>query len=171
MSLQQICVNLVCNNIDCVEAFGDVADAVKDSICQLLCRHRKLDNRVLRLFLGPEVEHLRLYDCAEVDEQGLLSISLSCPILTTLHLHQCSRMSDEVGDETERGWGRTRTSPPTPHTPHPYHHHHHPHAPMLARLLPLWVQHTLRYTHHQKILLYYKQSASARALANRYRYA
>eukprot|EP00911_Craspedida_sp_UC1_P002398 UC1_evm1s1791 len=90
--LQDLCINLVCANIDLVDALGDVGDSVRDALCALLCRHRKLDERVLRLFLGQDTSCLRLYDCADLDPPDLDAIAPTCPMLTTFHAHMCASM-------------------------------------------------------------------------------
>jgi hypothetical protein len=42
----------------------DIAVDAKAKICQIVCKHRWLNDRTMRLFLGPDEEYLALQDCA-----------------------------------------------------------------------------------------------------------
>ena len=66
LSLQDICIRYVCDNIDDVESFGDIDDRARDRICELVCHVRRLTNDTVKLFLDPTSDSLRLYDCARM---------------------------------------------------------------------------------------------------------
>ncbi|SAM08434.1 hypothetical protein [Absidia glauca] len=95
-SLQDICVKVITDHIDDVEALGDISAMNMDKIAKIICRNRQLTNHTARLFMQPHIRELRLYDCANLDETGLKNIAHFCPNLRTLHLHYCGQINDEV---------------------------------------------------------------------------
>jgi len=84
----------ICKNIDCVESFGDIASDVFDKIATLACRHRLLNDTNIHLFVGSNVDRLRLCDCADLTSAALSQIAKKCPDLKFLDLNRCGRMTD-----------------------------------------------------------------------------
>jgi DNA repair protein RAD7 len=96
VSLQELCVRLVCQMIDHVEEFGDLAEDALDRICQLMCRNRQLTEKTLRLLLHGRRHTLVLYDCANLEAAAFRQVYMACPHLTELHLRSCGQLSEEV---------------------------------------------------------------------------
>lgn len=59
-SLQYLCINVLCNYIECVESFGIIPSEIQNSICALLAKKRKLNTNTLSLFLDPQSTSLNL---------------------------------------------------------------------------------------------------------------
>ncbi|ORZ12226.1 hypothetical protein BCR42DRAFT_453584 [Absidia repens] len=95
-SLQDICINVITDHIDDVEALGDISFINMDKIAKIICRNRQLTNHTARLFMQPHIRELCLYDCTNVDVTGLKNIAHFCPNLRTLRLYYCGRMTDDV---------------------------------------------------------------------------
>ncbi|KAG0170375.1 hypothetical protein DFQ30_002575 [Apophysomyces sp. BC1015] len=95
-TLQDLCINIVARHIMDVEALGDISFINMDKIAKIICRNRQLTSQTARLFMGPKVRELNLYDCANVDEVGLLNIAHFCVNAQTLKLVYCGRMTDNV---------------------------------------------------------------------------
>ncbi|CAO3589259.1 unnamed protein product [Absidia cylindrospora] len=95
-SLQDICINVIADHIDDVEALGDISFINMDKIAKIICRNRQLTNHTARLFMQPHIRELCLYDCTNVDDTGLKNIAHFCPNLRTLRLYYCGRMTDDV---------------------------------------------------------------------------
>ncbi|CAO3622349.1 unnamed protein product [Cunninghamella echinulata] len=96
LSLQDICVNIVINYIEDIEAFGDISYINMDKIAKIVCRNRLLSNNTARLFMQPKLRELTLYDCTNVDVDGLKNVAHFCPNLQKLNLYYCGRITDEV---------------------------------------------------------------------------
>ncbi|TPX33728.1 hypothetical protein SmJEL517_g03401 [Synchytrium microbalum] len=97
MSLKDICIRIVAENIDSVDEFGDIPDDIKIKISKILSRNRTLDLRTMNLFLGPHERTVELFDCSRLDEAALKGIAQLCPNVTRLNLSFCGRMT--VKDE------------------------------------------------------------------------
>ncbi|KAI8144867.1 hypothetical protein BJV82DRAFT_512643, partial [Fennellomyces sp. T-0311] len=97
-SLQDICINILVQYIENVEAFGDIGSQNMEKIAKIICKNRKLTTQTVRLFLEPTVKDLTLYDCTNVDPTGLTNIAHFCPSLKSLKLIYCGQMTSEVMD-------------------------------------------------------------------------
>eukprot|EP00730_Choanoeca_flexa_P004468 TRINITY_DN11704_c0_g2_i2.p1 TRINITY_DN11704_c0_g2~~TRINITY_DN11704_c0_g2_i2.p1 ORF type:complete len:830 (+),score=240.83 TRINITY_DN11704_c0_g2_i2:123-2492(+) len=98
LSLQELCVKLVCKYIEHVDDFGDVGDHVLDRIGQLMCRNRQLNKQTLQPLLPPTRRELKLYDCAELDGVAYRDVYMKCGNLQLLDLHACGQLTnDELG--------------------------------------------------------------------------
>ncbi|KAI9318946.1 hypothetical protein BX666DRAFT_1921454 [Dichotomocladium elegans] len=98
LSLQDICINMIAKYIDEVEEFGEIGTENLDKIAKIISRNRKLNNQTVRLFLGPMLRELSLYDCAYVDRHALMNIGHFCFNLRQLKLIYCGDMTSEVLD-------------------------------------------------------------------------
>ncbi|KAI9498330.1 hypothetical protein BDB00DRAFT_867489 [Zychaea mexicana] len=95
-SLQDICIKVVAQNIEDVEAFGEIGPENLDKLAKIISKNRKLTAQTARLFLEPTVRDLALYDCTDVDETGLLNVAHFCPNLKSLKLLYCGQMTSNV---------------------------------------------------------------------------
>ncbi|KAI8076881.1 uncharacterized protein BX664DRAFT_344162 [Halteromyces radiatus] len=95
-SLQDICINIITDHISDVEALGDLSFINMDKIAKIICRNRLLTNHTARLFMQPFIRELRLYDCTNLDVDGLKNVAHFCPNLRTLRLYYCGRMTNDV---------------------------------------------------------------------------
>ncbi|KAL7750316.1 UV-damaged DNA-binding protein rad7 [Sorochytrium milnesiophthora] len=95
-SLQNICIKVVCDNIDLIESFGDIPEESLRQISRILSKHRRLTPELLPLFTGMDRHALHLYDCTQLVPDVLATIAPSCPALSDLHLSFCGRMADDV---------------------------------------------------------------------------
>ncbi|KAJ9074198.1 UV-damaged DNA-binding protein rad7, variant 2 [Entomophthora muscae] len=95
-SLQSICIQVVCNNIDSVDSFGDLSSKTLTQISRILSKHRHLDDATLPLFLAQSTNSLSLFDCARLSEDSLIKIAHFGQSLTELKLQFCGRMNDEI---------------------------------------------------------------------------
>jgi DNA repair protein RAD7 len=81
ISLQTACIRAISEHIDEIESFGDLDEMNLDKICQIISKHRQLNERTLWLFLHPDRVEANFYDCAReyrqvVHHHGQLRI---CP--------------------------------------------------------------------------------------------
>ncbi|KAI8619741.1 hypothetical protein BC830DRAFT_1215797 [Chytriomyces sp. MP71] len=95
-SLKDMCIKLVADNIDCVEAFGEVPDDVKRSISRILSKRRLINYETINLFIGPEEKRVELFDCARLKPDSFNQIIFMCPNLQVLHLADCGQLTDPV---------------------------------------------------------------------------
>ncbi|CAO3646813.1 unnamed protein product [Cunninghamella blakesleeana] len=95
-SLQNICIDIVFEYIEDVEAFGDISIINMDKLAKIVCRNRLLNNKIARLFFQPRLHELALYDCTNIDADGLKNVAHFCPNLRTLNLNYCGRIDNDV---------------------------------------------------------------------------
>ncbi|KAJ1939340.1 UV-damaged DNA-binding protein rad7 [Linderina macrospora] len=91
-SLQDLCVRAIAKNIDQVESFGDVSEAVTLKLCRIISKMRLLDEQTLGLFLGAGRTTVTLYDCAKLTDHDLGRL-LEYPNIESLHLGLCGRLT------------------------------------------------------------------------------
>ncbi|KAJ3259740.1 hypothetical protein HDU77_001704 [Chytriomyces hyalinus] len=96
VSLKDMCIKLIADNIDSVEAFGDIPDDVKRSISRILSRRRIISPDTIKLFIGPEEKRVELFDCAKLKPDSFNQIIFMCPNVQVLHLADCGQMTDAV---------------------------------------------------------------------------
>eukprot|EP00842_Homolaphlyctis_polyrhiza_P006745 jgi/Hompol1/7071/HPOL_005175-RA len=94
MSLRDMCIKLIADNIEDVEQFGEIPYSSKRRISKIISRQRRLDNRTAQLFVGADEDTVELFDCTRIDEDGFISIAMLCPNVKTLNLSLCGRMTD-----------------------------------------------------------------------------
>ncbi|KAJ3188499.1 hypothetical protein HK101_009134 [Irineochytrium annulatum] len=98
MSLRDMCIKVVSDNIDLVEEFGDIPDSIKRRISAILSRQRQINSRTLNLFIGPNEETIELFDCARLSANCLRQIAMSSMNVRVLNLSDCGQMNDEALD-------------------------------------------------------------------------
>ncbi|KAG0736090.1 hypothetical protein G6F57_007879 [Rhizopus arrhizus] len=97
-SLQDICISIVAEYIDEVEAFGVISDDSFEKLSKIISRNRKLNNQTSRLFMEPYRKTLSLFDCTNMDETALMNIAHFCPRMERLELIYCGQIQDKVLD-------------------------------------------------------------------------
>ncbi|ORY88973.1 hypothetical protein BCR35DRAFT_189676 [Leucosporidium creatinivorum] len=95
-TLQQICISVIGQHINNVEALGDIGPKNLDRVAQIVCKNRALTGENLSLFLEAGHTELRLYDCTNLNDNDLSTISTFCPRLERLTLNFCGRLDDDV---------------------------------------------------------------------------
>ncbi|CAO3677299.1 unnamed protein product [Rhizopus stolonifer] len=95
-SLQDVCIEIVVEYIEEVEAFGIISDDSFEKLSKIICRNRKLNNQTSRLFMEPHRKMLSLYDCTNMDETALMNIAHFCPRAEKIELTYCGQINDKV---------------------------------------------------------------------------
>ncbi|KAI9140510.1 hypothetical protein BKA69DRAFT_506123 [Paraphysoderma sedebokerense] len=95
-TLQNLCVKLICDHILDVEEFGDISPTALEKISKIICKHRKLDENTVRLFVGPEYDAIRLYDCTKLSPENLTDLALASSHIHTLHLSFVGQLCDST---------------------------------------------------------------------------
>ncbi|GAA5959524.1 hypothetical protein JCM3765_002355 [Sporobolomyces pararoseus] len=104
ITLQQTCLSVIGQYINQVEQLGDLGSTNLDRISKIVCKNRALNSENLKLFLEVSHTELNLYDCTNVKDQELASISIFCPHLVKLKLNLCGRLDDDVLNQWEKGF-------------------------------------------------------------------
>ncbi|GAA6043312.1 hypothetical protein JCM8097_001179 [Rhodosporidiobolus ruineniae] len=97
-TLQQGCLSIIATFISSVEtgAFSYLGPKNLDRIAKIVSKNRALDGENLKLFLEVGHRELRLYDCTNIHDHHLSTISTFSPHLVSLTLLQCGRLDDDV---------------------------------------------------------------------------
>ncbi|KAL2313713.1 DNA repair protein rhp7 [Schizosaccharomyces pombe] len=94
--LQDLCIRVIAEYINDIEAFGDIGQVNMDKISQIISKNRSLNDTTVKLFLSGGQTELKLYDCSKITADSLFQIAQYCPNLQTLHLTYCGQMQDQV---------------------------------------------------------------------------
>ncbi|VVT50875.1 uncharacterized protein SAPINGB_P002909 [Magnusiomyces paraingens] len=94
-SLQEMCIQVITNYIEDVEALGSLGFYNRDRIARILSRNRKLTSQTARLFLDPSVKRLELWDCSQINADTLDLITAYCPNLESLTLSMCGQLRSD----------------------------------------------------------------------------
>ncbi|CAK7567564.1 MAG: UV-damaged DNA-binding protein rad7 [Sporothrix epigloea] len=97
-SLVTQCVEHLSRNIHLAEDLGDLPEDVVDRIGRLLAKRRLLNSKTVELFMRPNAEELRVYDCATLWENDLLKMLQAMPRLKHLRLYNAIQFKNEVMD-------------------------------------------------------------------------
>eukprot|EP00835_Amoeboradix_gromovi_P000631 NODE_23_length_38171_cov_0.318108.p7 type:complete len:558 gc:universal NODE_23_length_38171_cov_0.318108:31811-33484(+) len=97
-SLVTICVKMLIDNLDYIEDLGDLPESILHKISKLICRYRKLDSRVLLLFMNANVENIYLPDCNQLVENDFDSIFNICQFATSLNISFCGKLRTGLRD-------------------------------------------------------------------------
>ncbi|KAK7060603.1 UV-damaged DNA-binding protein rad7 [Paramarasmius palmivorus] len=95
-TLVSVCIDIVSQHIDDIEAFGDIGAMNMDSISKAISKNRRLTSENAHLFYGAENTSLTLYDVTKLSPPAMITLSQLNPNLTTLRLDFCGQMSDAV---------------------------------------------------------------------------
>ncbi|TPX53393.1 hypothetical protein CcCBS67573_g09708 [Chytriomyces confervae] len=93
VSLKDMCIKLIADNIDSVEAFGDIPDDVKRSISRILSRRRIISPDTIKLFIGPEEKRVELFDCANA---VILNLATHCQSIRSLTIKGAFLVTDNA---------------------------------------------------------------------------
>ncbi|KAI9814727.1 MAG: hypothetical protein M1827_002993 [Pycnora praestabilis] len=103
-SLQEICCKKVADNINDVEEFGDLPQALLDRLSQILSKRRVIASRTLDLFLRSDLDTVAIYDCGKLTVDDYKKIFAIVPNIENLTLLNAGQFKDEVMDYVlERG--------------------------------------------------------------------
>lgn len=94
-AFQDLCIRTIAKYIDDVELLGDIGAVNMQKISKILTRNRKLNDQTLKLFLGPDVKCLEIWDCSELTPASYDLIASYCPNLEELVLSMCGQMENE----------------------------------------------------------------------------
>ncbi|KAK0534480.1 UV-damaged DNA-binding protein rad7 [Tilletia horrida] len=97
-SLQSMCISIVSDHIEDVDALGDIGPHNIDAISKAIARSRSLNPNTLKLFLSPGLPELSLYDCSQLDGDALASFGAFAPDLEAINLQMCGRLVDPALD-------------------------------------------------------------------------
>ncbi|KAE9410577.1 RNI-like protein [Gymnopus androsaceus JB14] len=95
-TLVSMCINIITNHIDDIEAFGDIGAMNMEAISKAISKKRSLNSENVQLFYGAEHTSLTLYDVTKLSPTALITLGHLNPNLTTLRLDFCGLISDEV---------------------------------------------------------------------------
>lgn len=94
-TLQDICIKKITENIDDVDALGDIGQANMNKISMILSKNRSLNDSTMSLFLHPGLRVLEFWDCSNVDSDSLNKIASYCPNLESLTLFMCGHFHND----------------------------------------------------------------------------
>ncbi|MCJ1391157.1 hypothetical protein MMC18_004019 [Xylographa bjoerkii] len=97
-TLQELCVEKVADNINDVEEFGDLPQALLDRLSQILSKRRVITSRTLDLFLRSDLDSISVYDCGKLEVSDYLKIFSIIPKVERLNFRNAGQFKDEVLD-------------------------------------------------------------------------
>lgn len=97
-NLQAMCINIISEYIEDVEALGGIAQQSIDALSKSICKSRRLNGQTLQLFLEPDIETLSLYDCSKLDGNALSTIAVFSPRLHSINLQLCGQINNGALD-------------------------------------------------------------------------
>ena len=93
--LQDVCIKKITQNIEDVDALGDIGQMNLNKIAMILSKNRSLNDKTISLFLSPDLKHLEFWDCSNVDSDSLNKIASFCPNLESLTLFMCGQLHND----------------------------------------------------------------------------
>ncbi|KZT18911.1 RNI-like protein [Neolentinus lepideus HHB14362 ss-1] len=97
-SLASLCIKIISNHIDDVEALGDIGTMNLDEIAKSISRNRSMTSENVQLFYDVQNVRLTLYDVTNLTPQAFGSLAMMNPNLTSLRLDYCGRLDDAAID-------------------------------------------------------------------------
>ncbi|MCJ1438943.1 hypothetical protein MMC27_008333 [Xylographa pallens] len=97
-TLQELCVEKVADNINDVEEFGDLPQALLDRLSQILSKRRVITSRTLDMFLRSDLDSISIYDCGKLEVSDYIKIFSIIPKVEGLNLRNAGQFKDEVLD-------------------------------------------------------------------------
>lgn len=94
-SLQDISIKTITQNIQQVEALGDIGQMNVNKISKILSKNRSLNNSTMTLFLNPNLSSIEFWDCSRVDSDSFNKIASFCPHLNSLTLFMCGQLHND----------------------------------------------------------------------------
>ncbi|KIY51242.1 RNI-like protein [Fistulina hepatica ATCC 64428] len=95
-SLISICVKVITNHIDDVEALGNIGSVNMDEIAKALCKSRELNAQNVQLLYDAQQTSLTLYDATNLPSSAFHTLGSLNPKLTDLRLDFCGHMDTAV---------------------------------------------------------------------------
>ncbi|KAL0070717.1 UV-damaged DNA-binding protein rad7 [Marasmius tenuissimus] len=95
-SLVSVCIDIISDFIDDIEAFGDIGAMNMEAISKAIARNRRLTPVNAHLFYGAEHSILTFYDATKLTPPSMVTLAQLNPNLTSLRLDFCGQMSDDV---------------------------------------------------------------------------
>lgn len=96
--LQSLCINIIAEYIEDVEALGGIGTQHADKLSKSISKNRRLNPKTVQLFLEPEIDSLSLYDCSKLHSDSLQSIATFSPLIRTLNLQLCGQLDNKALD-------------------------------------------------------------------------
>lgn len=93
--LQDICIKVITQNINDVEALGDIGQSNMNKILRILSKNRSLDDSTISLFLNPDLRELEFWDCSNVSSHSFNQIAAYCAQLQSLTLSMCGQLHND----------------------------------------------------------------------------
>ncbi|PWN31160.1 RNI-like protein [Jaminaea rosea] len=97
-TLQHMCINIISDHIEDVEALGGIGDRNIEILSKSICRNRRLNDQTFQLFLEPYTETLNLYDCSRLTPDALATVGVFSPRIHTINLQQCGQLNNAAFD-------------------------------------------------------------------------
>ncbi|KDQ18733.1 hypothetical protein BOTBODRAFT_29109 [Botryobasidium botryosum FD-172 SS1] len=95
-TLAQICISILGQHIDDVEALGDIGSRNMDAISMILAKNRSLTAENVQLFYDVRNTSLTLYDATSLQSPALCTLASLNPKLERLRINYCGRMDNVV---------------------------------------------------------------------------
>ncbi|KAG9008592.1 hypothetical protein FRB93_006511 [Tulasnella sp. JGI-2019a] len=95
-SLTNMCIGIVGDHIDDIEALGNIGQMNMDRIAKIICKNRKLTPENAQLFYDVKRRDLTLYDATALQPAALQTLASLNPNLSHLRLDLCGRMNNSV---------------------------------------------------------------------------
>ena len=92
-SLFQLSCDFIIENIECLEALGDVDTSIRKALSDKLIEQNKMDDFALKLIAEPGIEVLDIIDCAHITEHKMSNVlqSLIPSGVKAILLNHCGR--------------------------------------------------------------------------------
>lgn len=97
-TLQSLCINMVANCIEDVEALMGIGGQNMDAISKSISKNRRLNSQTVQLFLQPQAKKIAFYDCSQLDSDALASIPTFSPKVEEINLQLCGMLDDKALD-------------------------------------------------------------------------
>lgn len=94
-SLQDVCIKTITQNIQDVEALGDIGQLNINKISRILSKNRSLNDSTVSLFLNPDVKALEFWDCSNVSSYSFNQIAAFCSNLESLTIFMCGQFHND----------------------------------------------------------------------------
>lgn len=94
-TLQDLCIKKITQNIDDVDALGDIGQMNLHKISKILSKNRSLNDSTMTLFLSPNLRNLEFWDCSNIDHDSYNKIAAYCSNLESLTLFMCGQFHND----------------------------------------------------------------------------
>lgn len=101
-TLQGMCIDIISEYIEDVEALGGIGRQSIDTLSKSICKSRRLNSQTVQLFLEPAIDSLSLYDCSKLDTEALQSIGTFSRHIKDLNLQLCGQLDNDAVDSWSR---------------------------------------------------------------------